>query len=125
MFPYAKLKDLQELLKLENKKDAEIFLIRLKGWIDKNGHTKTSLIKGITLIYKQLHKHQEVKKEEELKKIKLTGIKNKILLKYATEILELHKQGLGARKISNVLYELHKAKISHSTIYRFLKAQNG
>jgi len=124
MFPYAKLKDLQELLGLENKKDAEIFLVRLTGWIKKNGATKTSLIKGITLIHKQLQEKEKEKKEE-IKKIKLTGIKNKILLKYATKILELHKQGLGARKISNVLYELHKAKISHSTIYRFLKAQNG
>ena len=125
MFPYAKLKDLQELLGLENKKDAEIFLVRLTGWIKKNGATKTSLIKGITLIYKQLHKHQEVKKEE-IKKIKLTGIKNKILLKYATEILELHKQGLGARRISQILFETHRAKISHSSIYRFLKkVENG
>jgi len=124
MFPYSKLAELQQITGLPRKENI-VFLKRLSGWIQKNGHTKTSLIKGITLIYKQLHKHQEVKKEE-IKKIKLTGIKNKILLKYATEILELHKQGLGARRISQILFETHRAKISHSSIYRFLKkVENG
>ena len=121
MFPYGKLKELGEMTGL-TKEENIIFLKRLSGWIERNGHAKASLIKGITTILKQI-KNQ---KKEKKKKLELNGVKNKLLIKYADEIISYHRQGLGARKISNLLYELHKAKISHSTIYRFLKkVENG
>ena len=116
MFPYSKLAELQQITGLPREENL-VFLKRLSGWIDKNGHTKTSLAKGITTILKQIKN----KKREKKKKLELTGIKNKVLIKYSDEIISYHHQGLGARRISNLMYELHKAKISHSTIHRFLK----
>jgi hypothetical protein len=116
MFPYAKLKELSEITRL-TKEENIIFLKRLSGWIDKNGYTKTSLIKGITTILRQIKSQQKEKK----KKLELNGITNRLLIKYSDEIISYHNQGLGARRIAGLLYELHKAKISHSTIYRFLK----
>jgi len=121
MFPYSKLKELGEITGLPREENL-VFLKRLSGWIQKNGHTKTSLAKGITTILKQIKN----KKIEKKKKLELTGIKNKVLIKYSDEIISYHHQGLGARRISNLMYELHKAKISHSTIHRFLKkVENG
>ncbi len=68
---------------------------------------------------------KEIKEAEELKKINLKDVKNHLIEKYASEIVELYIQTeFGTRKISNILWENHKAKISYSAIYRFLNSQN-
>jgi len=41
----------------------------------------------------------------------------------AKEIMELHNQGWGVRRIEKWLLEAHRARISHSSIYRFIKQQ--
>ena len=104
---------------IKEEKNAVFFLKRLEGWINKNGNTSISIAKGINKILYDIYQ----KEKNETKKINLDGIKNPLIKKYAKEILELHNQGLGARRIQKHLYEAHRAKISHSSIYRYLKAQ--
>jgi len=122
MLPGQQIKSLKNLLGIKEEKNAVLFLARLEGWIKANGSTKISLAKGINAILRDIH-NKEIKKAQELKKINLEGIKNPILLKYSQKILELKEKGLGARKIEKYLFEMHRVKISYSSIYRFLKQQ--
>ena len=119
MFPKTQLRPLMQKLGIKDEKNAVLFLKRLEGWIKNNGNTSISIAKGINKILDDIHQ----KEKAEIKEINLEGIKNPLIKKYAKEILELHNQGLGARRIQKHLYEAHRAKISHSSIYRYLKAQ--
>jgi IS30 family transposase len=114
------VKSLMQKLSIKEEKNAVFFLKRLEGWINKNGNTTISLAKGINKILDDIH-YREIQKAKELKKINLEGIKHPYLKKYGKEIIELHEQGLGVRRIQKWLWEAHRAKISHSSIYRFIK----
>lgn len=50
--------------------------------------------------------------------------RNKYIIRYRDEILELYSNGFGMARISNQLEVNHKVKISKSSIYRFIKANN-
>ena len=119
MLPQTQVKSIQKLLSIKNEKNAVFFLSRLKNWIEKNGNTTISIAKGINKILNDIHQ-KEIKQNQDLKAIKLPN--NPLIKKYYKEILELNKKGLGARKIEKELWLNHRAKISYSTIYRFLKA---
>jgi len=120
MLPRMQVKSLMQKLSIKEEKNAVFFLKRLEGWINKNGNTTISLAKGINKILDDIH-YREIQKAKELKKINLEGIKHPYLKKYGKEIIELHEQGLGVRRIQKWLWEAHRAKISHSSIYRFIK----
>jgi len=122
MLPEQQIKSLMKNLEIKKEKNAVLFLSRLEGWIKANSSTKISLAKGINAILKDIHA-KEIEKAKELKKINLEGIKNNLIIKYSREIIELHNKGWGARKIEKYLFEMHRAKISYSSIYRFLKQQ--
>ena len=122
MLPRSQIKGIMKKLGIKEEKNAVFFLARLQGWIEKNGNTTISIAKGINKILNDIHQN-EIKKAQEMKKINLQTIKNPLLKKYAKEIIELHKQGLGARRIEKWLWETHRAKISYSSIYRLLKQQ--
>ena len=122
MLPRTQVKGIMKKLAIKDEKNAVLFLARLKGWIEKNGNTNISLAKGINKILDDIHQ-KEIQKAQETKKINLETIKNPLLKKYAKEIIELHNQGLGARRIEKWLWETHRAKISYSSIYRLLKQQ--
>ena len=122
MLPQTQIKPLMAKLGIKEEKNAVLFLARLKGWIEKNGNTTISLSKGINKILNDIHQN-EMKKAQELKKINLENVKNPLLKKYASEIMELHNQGWGVRRIERWLLEAHKAKVSYSSIYRLLKQQ--
>jgi len=47
--------------------------------------------------------------------------RNKYIIKYRDEILELYQNGFGYVRISKQLYINHKIKVSKSTIERFIK----
>ena len=47
--------------------------------------------------------------------------KNKYIIKYRDEIIELYKNGLGYVRISKQLEVNHKVKVSKSSIERFIK----
>jgi len=123
MLPQMKVKSLMKQLGIKEEKHIALFLKRLEGWINKNGNTTISLLAGIDKILKDIHQREE-QKAQEIKKINLDGIKNKLIAKYAKEIVELYTQGLGVRRIQNWLWETHRAKISYPSIYRFLQSQN-
>ena len=122
MLPQTQIKFLMKNLGIKKEKNAVLFLARLRGWVKANGSTEIALIKGLNSILKDIH-YQEIESAKEVKKINLEGVKNPILLKYAKEIIELKLQGLGVRRIEKILWETHRAKISYSTIYNFLKQQ--
>jgi len=121
MFKKHKIKLLQKQLNLKNEANTIRFLARLEGWIKAQGNTKKSLLYGISKIIKELHQDEIIQNTT----INLKDIKNPVIKKYANEIIKLHKQGLGSRKIAQHLKEFHNAKISYMTIYKFLKAQDG
>jgi len=50
--------------------------------------------------------------------------RNKYIIKYREEILELYQQGFGFTRIAKQLEVNHKVKISRSSLYRFIKANN-
>jgi hypothetical protein len=119
---------IQQLIKnldLKNEKYAIFFLSRLEGWIKDNKSSKKALARGINKILNSIHDQEKQKEtEQQVKEINLENIKNNFIIKYANLIIELNqKQGLGARKIEKYLWENHRAKVSHSTISRFLKQQ--
>ena len=122
MLPRSQVKGIMKKLAIKEEKNAVFFLARLQGWIKTNGNTTISIAKGINKILDDIHR-KEIQKAKELKKINLEKIKNTLLKKYAKEIIELHTQGLGARRIEKWLWETHRAKISYSSIYRLLKQQ--
>jgi len=122
MLPQTQVKTLMKKLGIKQEKNAVLFLARLNGWIKKNGNTTISIAKGINKILDDIHQ-KEIEKAQELRKINLKKIKNPLLRKYAKEIIELHNQGLGARRIEKWIWETHRAKISYSSIYRLLKQQ--
>ena len=124
MLPKTQIKKLQNLLSIKNEENAILFLSRLQNWIEKNGNSSYSLAKAINIILFDIH-NQEIEQEKNNKKINLSNVKNKKIEKYASKIIELHQKGMGVRKISAYLFEMHRAKISYSSIYRFLKSQKG
>jgi len=124
MLPQTQIKPLMKHLGIKKEENVVFFLGRLEGWIKKNGNSTISLMRGINKILQDIHQ-KEVEEAQQIKKINLENVKNPLILKYSSEILELNFKGFGARKIEKWLWENHKAKISNSSIYRFLKAQNG
>ena len=50
--------------------------------------------------------------------------RNKYIIKYRDEILELYQQGLGFTRLAKQLEVNHKIKISRSSLYRFITANN-
>jgi len=82
---------------------------------------------GITdiLVLKSFFILNEVKKQKNdsmAKNLALISNKNIIINRYANEIIDKHMlHGWGSRKIVKWLKEAHRADISHSTIYKFLK----
>lgn len=47
--------------------------------------------------------------------------RNKYIIRYRDEILELYQNGFGFTRISKQLEVNHKVKVSKSSIYRFIK----
>lgn len=58
--------------------------------------------------------------EEKRSKRQRIGKATAKLLKYSGEIKAWHKEGLGAYRIADLLWKLHRAKVSPRTINRFL-----
>jgi hypothetical protein len=122
MLPQTQIKKAQRLLGIKEEENIILFGKRLQGWIRRHGDATPSILKGINTILEDIHS-QEIEKAKELKKINLQEVKNPLLRKYANEIIELYQEDLGVRKISQILWENHRAKISYSTIYNFLSSQ--
>lgn len=103
--------------------DAEELVKRLRGWIKSNGDSTKSIARGLGTILKNIRSKAIEQKKEHRGILTLSGVKNPILLKYASKIIQLKEQGYGARRIAQHLKTFHNAKISHTTIHKFLKLQ--
>ena len=124
MLPQKQIKKMMKKLGVKKEKNAVYFLSRLEGWIKHNGNTTISLLKGINTILENIHQ-EEIKEAQKLKKINLKDVKNNLIEKHVDEIIDLYLiKGYGTRKISQILWENHRAKLSYSAIYRFLNSQN-
>jgi IS30 family transposase len=96
--------------------------MRLSGWFNSHKSTEPNVIlAGLTKIITEIHE----KEKQEINKNINFPTKNDYLKKYGAEILKLHKQGYGVRKIAKHLKIYHNIKIGATTIYNFIKAQNG
>jgi IS30 family transposase len=59
---------------------------------------------------------------DKARKYALLSNKNEHIQAHASEIINLHElKQFGSRKIANYLKSKYKIKISHTTIYKFLK----
>jgi len=116
------IRALQRFLAFKSEETTLRFLARLSGWIESKPNTQKSLLSALNLILRDLHRVEQENAQKALK-INLNDIKNPLLKKYANEILELHKNGYGVRKIEKFLQTNHNAKISYGSIYRFLLQQ--
>ena len=116
------VKSLKKLLAFKEEQSVLRFLARLSGWISSKPLTQKSLLNALNTILKDLHR-AEAENAQKALKINLNSIKNPLLKKYASEILELHLSGHGVRAIEKTLKLKHNVKISYSTIHRFLKQQ--
>ena len=93
-----------------------------------NESKKTNKITDV-IILKSFFILEEMQKEHNKKLIKreeLAKNKNIVIAKYYDEIVEKANLNWGSRRIAKYLKEAHKQKISHTTIYNFLKkVKNG
>jgi len=117
------IRALQKMLAFKEEQSVLRFLARLSGWIESKPLTQKSLLNALNLILKDLHRVEQENAQKALK-INLNDIKNPLIKKYASEILELHRSGHGVRYIEKFLQINHNAKISYSTIHRFLQQQS-
>jgi hypothetical protein len=93
------------------------FAYRLSKHIAKREVVTKNVIKSGFFILDEILKEKTATK----KVFEYGELRNLVVKKYAEEIMELRKQGQGAKMISNIIYSNHRAKVSKSTIQKFLK----
>ena len=131
MFSEKKVTKLKQLLALKERDNVTLFSYRFKKFLEKNAKIKDgkveieqgAVIEGMTIILENFHKQEKSKAQEKIK-VNLKNIKHPTLRKYGEEIIQLSKEGLGARSIKKILLMEYNAKVSHTAIYSFLKQQN-
>ncbi len=131
MFNEKKIATLKRLLALKERDNATLFTYRLKKFLEANAKIKDGkveieqgvVLNGIVILLENLHKIEKSKAQEKIK-VNLKNIKHPTLRKYAEEIIQLNKEGLGARSIKKLLELEYNAKVSHTAIHNFLKQQN-
>jgi len=112
----------KELAKLLYLKENEIeqFTLRYTKFIKKeltkgsSSFTKALMARGLVLILRNIRE----KREEQKQKKVLTKIRHKCLLKHWEKFLELHKMGLGAKRMERYFAETLHCKITFPTIQK-------
>ena len=80
---------------------------------------KLLAIKSLFIIFEEIEQHRE---DKLLKSKELAQIKNLTIKKYASEIIELRRHGLGSQRILNHLKTEHKnIKLSRPTLEKYFK----
>jgi len=113
----ARAKELQ-LTEAETRKLAK----RVAKFIEKESQ-KTGEITDV-IVLKSFFILNEIKRERYSSQIinqALASNKNLVIERYYREIVDKHNKGWGARRIAQYLQKHHKVKISHTTVYKFLK----
>ena len=110
----------KELAKLLYLKENEIehFTFRftkfIKKEIEKGSLTQTLTARGLVLILQDVRK----KRGEQKQKKVLAKIKHKCLLKHWEKFLELHKLGLGAKRMERYFKDTLHCKITFPTLQK-------
>ena len=119
MFTDTKKAKYARLIGLSTEEFSE-FTLRLIHHLNKNNlPTQNRLIQGFFILENIVEKRAGNRRE-----FNYQGIRNIYIKKYANEILNLSKEGLGSQRISKHLKINHSVSVSRSTIQKVIKNQN-
>jgi len=116
MFSENKRKKYEKILNLDHE-ELELFIKRYTHYLKSQELlSKNSVLNGFFI----LADIRQQKDKTEALKAKYRS-KNRYIIRYRDEIIELYKNGLGYVRISKQLEVNHKVKVSKSSIERFIK----
>jgi len=116
MFSENKRKKYEKILNLDHE-ELELFIKRYTHYLKSQELlSKNSVLNGFFI----LDDIRQQKDKTEALKAKYKS-KNRYIIRYRDEIIELYKNGLGYVRISKQLEVNHKVKVSKSSIERFIK----
>ena len=119
MFSENKRKRYMRLLDLEEE-ELSLFLKRYNYYLKSKKELSPNIILNGLFILDDIRTKREKQKALKAK----YKSRNKYIIKYRDEILELYQQGLGFTRISKQLEVNHKIKVSRSSLYRYIKINN-
>lgn len=119
MFSENKRKRYMRLLDLEEE-ELTLFLKRYNYYLKSKKEISPNIILNGLFILDDIRTKRD---KEKALKAKYKS-RNKFIIKYRDEILELYGQGFGFTRISKQLEVNHKIKVSRSSLYRFIKTNN-
>jgi len=119
MFSQNKRKRYMRLLDLEEE-ELTLFLKRYNYYLKSKKEISPNIILNGFFILDDIRTKRD---KEKALRAKFKS-RNKYIIKYREEILELYQQGFGFTRIAKQLEVNHKIKISRSSLYRFIKANN-
>lgn len=119
MFTKKKKEYYSRILGFNTVIEFEEFAKRLLYYLQKEKLTKNRIMSSFFIlleIQKEAHSNTNL--------INFSGIKNQYIKKYANEVLEQRRKGMGSQSIVKYLYTHHRIKVSRGTVEKFYK-QNG
>jgi len=119
MFSQNKRKRYMKLLDLEED-ELTLFLKRYNYYLKSKKEISPNIILNGFFILDDIRSKRDKEKALRAK----YRSRNKYIIKYRDEILELYNQGFGFTRIAKQLEVNHKVKISRSSLYRFIKSNN-
>ena len=119
MFSENKRKRYMRLLDLEEE-ELTLFLKRYNYYLKSKNEISPNIILNGFFILDDIR----IKRDKEKALRAKYKSRNKYIIKYREEILELYQQGFGFTRIAKQLEVNHKIKISRSSLYRFIKTNN-
>ncbi len=119
MFSKNKRKRYMRLLDLEEEELA-LFLKRYNYYLKSKKEISPNIILNGFFILDDIRTKRDKEKALRAK----YRSRNKYIIRYRDEILELYQQGFGFTRIAKQLGVNHKVKISRSSLYRFIKSNN-
>ena len=119
MFSKNKRKRYMRLLDLEEE-ELTLFLKRYNYYLKSKKEISPNIILNGFFILDDIRTKRDKEKALRAK----YRSRNKYIIRYRDEILELYQQGFGFTRIAKQLEVNHRVKISRSSLYRFIKSNN-
>ncbi len=119
MFSENKRKKYMRLLDLDEE-ELTLFLKRYNYYLKSKKEISPNIILNGFFILDDIRTKRDKEKALRAK----YRSRNKYIIRYRDEILELYQQGFGFTRIAKQLEVNHKVKISRSSLYRFIKSNN-
>ena len=117
MFSENKRKRYMRLFDLEDE-ELSLFLKRYNYYLKSKKEISPNIILNGLFILDDLRTKRDKEKALRAK----YKSRNKYIIRYRDEILELYNNGFGFTRISKQLEVNHKIKVSRSSLYRFIKS---